>query len=47
MLAEMLQRDNHLRQLPLVVRNAPVREILGGDDSSVRAVCGLRPSIAS
>lgn len=44
-LAAMLQRDNHLRQAPLVVRNAPVREILGGDDSSIREVCGLAPDV--
>jgi len=44
-LAEMLRSDNRLKQAPLVVRNTPVREIIGGGSSSVREVCGLEPGV--
>lgn len=42
-IAERLKADYRLRELPLVVRNTPIRESVGAlaDRPSVRAACGL------
>ncbi|MGW5354743.1 glycosyltransferase family 4 protein [Streptomyces sp. NPDC004031] len=46
-LAEILRKDHHLPKVPLVVRNAPVRESIGTAQGrvSVRAACGLDDSV--
>ncbi|MEV8069351.1 glycosyltransferase [Streptomyces sp. NPDC085995] len=42
-MAELLKNDHKLDRAPLVVGNAPVREVIGAGESttSVRAACGL------
>ncbi|NKQ23603.1 glycosyltransferase family 4 protein [Streptomyces galbus] len=46
-MAELLRDDHKLPALPLVVGNAPVREVIGGGraTSSVREACGLAPDV--
>ncbi|MFE3903792.1 glycosyltransferase family 4 protein [Streptomyces sp. NPDC059153] len=46
-LAELLRNDHKLSELPLVVGNSPVREVIGSGSvrSSVREVCGLEPEV--
>ncbi|MFI2782854.1 glycosyltransferase [Streptomyces sp. ALB3] len=46
-LAELLKNDHKLSELPLVVGNSPVREVIGSGTvrSSVREVCGLGPEV--
>ncbi|MFF5722643.1 glycosyltransferase family 4 protein [[Kitasatospora] papulosa] len=46
-LAELLKDDHGLSELPLVVGNSPVREVIGSGSvrSSVREVCGLGPEV--
>ncbi|MER5882251.1 glycosyltransferase [Streptomyces sp. NPDC001941] len=46
-MAELLKNDHGLRELPLVVGNSPVREVIGGAkaSSSVRHACGLAPGV--
>ncbi|MEU6808103.1 glycosyltransferase [Streptomyces sp. NPDC046831] len=46
-MAELLKNDHELPELPLVVGNAPVREVIGGGSaaSSVREACGLGPDV--
>ncbi|OQD52160.1 glycosyl transferase family 1 [Streptomyces phaeoluteigriseus] len=46
-MAELLKEDHGLAKAPLVVGNAPVREVIGGGTSasSVRAACGLGPEV--
>jgi glycosyltransferase involved in cell wall biosynthesis len=42
-IADLLKKDYHLPETPLVVRNTPIRETIGVKDgpASVRTVCGL------
>ncbi|GFM97149.1 hypothetical protein Sfulv_19600 [Streptomyces fulvorobeus] len=46
-LAELLKNDHKLSELPVVVGNSPVREVIGSGSvrSSVREVCGLGPEV--
>ncbi|MER5552991.1 glycosyltransferase [Streptomyces sp. NPDC002793] len=46
-LAELLKDDHKLSELPLVVGNSPVREVIGAGSvrSTVREVCGLGPDV--
>ncbi|MGW2558867.1 glycosyltransferase family 4 protein [Streptomyces sp. NPDC001514] len=46
-LAELLKNDHKLPELPLVVGNSPVREVIGGGKAraSVREACGLGPEV--
>ncbi|MGV9554709.1 glycosyltransferase family 4 protein [Streptomyces sp. NPDC003401] len=46
-MAELLKNDHGLAKAPLVVGNAPVREVIGAGTaaSSVRAACGLGPEV--
>ncbi|TXS24302.1 MULTISPECIES: glycosyltransferase family 4 protein [unclassified Streptomyces] len=46
-LAELLKNDHDLPELPLVVGNSPVREVIGSGSvrQSVREVCGLGPEV--
>ncbi|MDX3237758.1 glycosyltransferase [Streptomyces sp. ME03-5709C] len=46
-LAELLRSDHNLSELPLVVGNSPVREVIGSgtSGSSIREACGLDPEV--
>ncbi|MFD1272612.1 glycosyltransferase [Streptomyces kaempferi] len=46
-MAELLRDDQGLAELPLVVGNSPVREVIGAgrSASSVREACGLGPEV--
>ncbi|MFF2994390.1 glycosyltransferase family 4 protein [Streptomyces sp. NPDC057950] len=46
-MAELLRDDQDLAELPLVVGNSPVREVIGAgrSASSVREACGLGPEV--
>ncbi|MGX1548432.1 glycosyltransferase [Streptomyces adustus] len=46
-MAQLLKDDHKLRELPLVVGNSPVREVIGAGRStaSVRTACGLGPEV--
>ncbi|MFC5804408.1 glycosyltransferase family 4 protein [Streptomyces formicae] len=46
-MAELLKNDHKLSELPLVVGNSPVREVIGSGKSrsSVRQACGLGPEV--
>ncbi|MFI1047574.1 glycosyltransferase family 4 protein [Streptomyces griseoruber] len=46
-MAELLKSDHRLTELPVVVGNSPVREVIGGrrSSASVREACGLGPEV--
>lgn len=44
-IAEIIQQENKLPELPLVVRNTPVRAAIGASTASVRQVVGLAPDV--